>query len=135
MVILDTNILIDHLRRPKGTVSWFRRIVQDFGEANLEISSITVQELFTGQSTTHPQALATLEATISRLKISEHDVVIAQKAGQLRRDSRHGLTFADAAIAATALHRHATLATLNRKDFEHIPGLELIELSELSSIN
>ncbi len=135
MVIVDTNLVIDHLCHSRFQISWFERLIQDFGEENLEISSITVQELFTGQSTTNTKALAILEATISRLKICDHDTVIAQKAGELRRDSKSGLTFADAAIAATALKRRASLATLNRKDFQDIPGLELVDLTNFSTVS
>jgi predicted nucleic acid-binding protein len=135
MVILDTNILIDHLRRPKSAVSWLRGLVQEFGEINLEISTITIQELFIGHSTLNTEALSILEQTLSQLQIADYDAQVAQKAGELMRDSNRELNFADAAIAATALHRRAQLATLNRKDFEEIPGLELVQLDELSSIN
>lgn len=135
MVILDTNLIIDHLRHSPLRASWFERLVAEFGENNLEISTITIQELFVGQSTIEAAALNILEQTLSKLKISNYEAAVAQKAGELMRDSQRELSFADAAIAATALHRQTRLATLNRKDFEDIPGLELVELAELSSIN
>ncbi len=50
---------------------------------------------------------------------------IAELAGSLTRDSKQLLLFADAAIAATALSNGASLATLNKKDFATIPGIEL----------
>lgn len=37
----------------------------------------------------------------------------------------HPIDFADAAIAATAIHNHCELATLNPKDFTGIPNLSL----------
>ncbi len=44
------------------------------------------------------------------------------------RDSKTPIQFADAAIAATAIINGAELYTLNKKDFEKIPGLLLYRL-------
>lgn len=51
MVILDTNIVIDHLRQPKGRKSTLTKLAQETPKEILAISTITVQELYEGQST------------------------------------------------------------------------------------
>lgn len=42
------------------------------------------------------------------------------------RDTKPGIQFADAAIAATAIINNARLATLDKKDFQGIKNLELV---------
>ncbi len=128
MVILDTNIIIDHLRRPTGQ-SFLMRLVQNQSKQNLAISVISVQELYEGQSTKVREKEQFLLATISPLKILTYNYEIAQKAGQLARDLKRPIELADAAIAATALVNKAMLFTLNQKHFQAIKNLELFNLS------
>jgi len=49
MVILDTNIIIDHLRQKQESL--FENLVNKINKNELAISVITIQELFTGKST------------------------------------------------------------------------------------
>ncbi len=130
MVILDTNILIDHLRRTTGS-SWLERVAQNFPKENLGISVITIQELYEGKSTREKEKEEMLLSTITPLKILSYTYEIAELAGKIARDSQRPLELADAAIAATAIVNDALLATLNKKDFVSIPRLKLLELSEL----
>ncbi len=125
MVILDTNIIIDHLRRPLEK-SKLRQIEEKIPVKDLAISILTVQELYEGKSTIDEIHERTLLETINPFKILPYTYEVAQIAGKLARDLGRKIEFADAAIAATAILNKAKLLTLNKKDFQGIKKLKLI---------
>ena len=129
MIVLDTNIIIDHLKKTTGP-TWLERIAQNFPKEKLAISVITVQELYEGQSTREKEKGKILLATITPLKILSYTYEIAELAGKIARDNQKPIELADAAIAATAIINNALLATFNKKDFIAIPRLKLLELSD-----
>jgi predicted nucleic acid-binding protein len=126
MVIVDTSVIIDHLRQ-RGSFSMYDGLLKDLSLADIAVSTITVQELYAGQSMRRPSAARLLEQLIVPLNILEYTFETARTAGTIMRDVKPTPTFADAAIAATAIGANATLMTLNRKDFVSIPGLRLWE--------
>lgn len=125
MVILDTSIIIDHLRRSQGKRTSLMSLAGKVTKENLAISTITVQELYEGQSTKDKGHETYLLATITPLKILPYTYEIAQLAGEIARDLKQSIEFTDAAIAATAIINGALLATLNKKHFQNIKDLEL----------
>ncbi|MFB6226394.1 MAG: PIN domain-containing protein [Candidatus Paceibacteria bacterium] len=126
MVILDTNIIIDHLRQQDSDNTALISAAKNKSKENLAISTITIQELYEGQSTGNSKEEEYLLATITPLKILPYSYEIAQKAGKIARDLTRTIELADAAIAATAIINGADLFTLNKKDFKKIENLELI---------
>ncbi|MBU1015070.1 type II toxin-antitoxin system VapC family toxin [Patescibacteria group bacterium] len=124
MVVLDTNIIIDHLRQEPGKETKLKKLARSRSKNELALSVVTVQELYEGQSTREAETERALLATISPLRILPYTFEIAQQAGKIARDSKRVLELADALIAATAISYGAQLATLNIKDFQDIPGLE-----------
>ena len=127
MVIVDTSIIIDHLRRPKGTQTELIRFIKTKADKDLAISMISIQELFQGQSTKDQWRLQSMFAIISPLRILPYTYEIAQLAGEIIRDTREPIQFADAAIAATAIDNNCKLLTFNKKDFVKIKTLSLVE--------
>lgn len=128
MVVLDTSIIIDHLRQPAGAETVLKRIIRTRAERNLALAVISVQELYAGASSRDQVRSEYIVATIAPLRILPYTYEVAELAGELMRDSRQPPTFADAAIAATAIVNDASLATLNTKDFRSIPDLKLYKL-------
>lgn len=126
MVVLDTSIIIDHLRKPKKTDSELLKITKKIPKESLTISVISIQELYEGQSTKVEQKERDLLAIITPLKILPYTYEVAQLAGEIARDLPQPIEFADAAIAATAIINDCQLATLNKKDFSKIQNLELV---------
>lgn len=128
MVILDTNILIDYIRRPKVDDSYLVRMIKTKLPRNLAISIITVQELYTGQSSKIPRKEEFFLTIVNSLKVLPYEYKTAKFAGEIMRDSKFNLGFADAGIAATAILNNAQLLTLNKKDFAKIKNLHFASI-------
>lgn len=128
MVILDTNIIIDHLRlEQKQKSSQLMEIAKRKPKEVLALSSISVQELYEGRSTQNIQKEQYLLATISPLKILPYTYEVAQLAGEIARDLDHPIELADAAIAATTILNGSSLLTDNKKDFICIKNLKFFD--------
>ena len=126
MVILDTNIIIDHLRQKDSKDSYLMNIVKDYPNETLAISIISIQELYEGKSTQDKKKEQFLVDTLKPLEILAYTEDIAKLAGTLARDLARPIELADAAIAATVIINQATLFTLNKKDFKDIKKLKLL---------
>lgn len=130
MVILDTSIIIDHLRQiPKpGADTQLTQIIEKYGsDETVCISIISIQELYHGKSTKSIDEEQKILQVIAPLSVLAYNYEIAEYAGKIARDLTTRLEFADAAIAATAILSEAPLATLNTKDFTQIPDLKLLD--------
>jgi tRNA(fMet)-specific endonuclease VapC len=117
-VLLDTDVLIDHLRGGRRL-----RI-----GSHMSVSMVTRTELYAGHQRNEPA----VEALLTRMGELDVDGAIARTAGRIKRDV--GLKIADALIAATALEHRLPLMTRNRRHFERVGGLEVHDpLDEPSS--
>jgi predicted nucleic acid-binding protein len=117
-VVLDTSVLVDHLRASAPATEYLAGLNEQ--PACSEISRI---EVIQGLRSAERQAADRLFALISWVPVSE---VIARRAGELGRRWRRshpGIGVADLAIAATAEHADAVLATRNLKHFPMFEGL------------
>lgn len=124
MVMLDTNILIDALRRKNGK-TFLEEILKTTSREDLSISVISIQELYQGKSVMESEKEEDMQTLLAPLKILPYSYDVAKQAGEIVRIKHFEITFADAAIAATAIVNHIPLYTLNQKDFMKIPGLML----------
>lgn len=117
-VVLDTSVLIDHLRASAPATEYLAGL--DDRPACSEISRI---EVIQGLGSAERRAVERLFALISWVAVDE---VIARRAGELGREWRRshpGIGVADLAIAATAEQMDAALATRNLKHFPMFEGL------------
>ncbi len=112
-VLVDTDILIDHLR---GEVELKP------GKHRLHYSVITRAELFAGNAGT--DIITQLLAPLHEIPV---DRAIAERAGRIRRES--GVAMPDALIAASALVHGFSVATRNSKHFTPIRGIRIRSLS------
>lgn len=136
-ILIDTSILIDHLRlrsaagngHPKKTI--FERLVEKpYGVA---ISVVTIQELYEGQSSKRELENKRIEKLLEILDQYPVTPEIARSAGVISRDNDRSVGFADAAIAATAIVQGFQLFTLNSKHFQDIPGIDLFKIESIKS--
>ena len=129
MVVLDTNIIIDHLRQTGKGDTLLLKIAQALPKETLALSVITLQELYEGKSTRKVEKEEYLLATIAPLRMLSYTYEIAELAGKIARDRERPIEFADAAIAATAIISDAQLFTLDKTDFKGIGDLAFFVLS------
>lgn len=109
-LLVDSDILIDHLRGERRLTTEGRRIA---------VSVVSRCELFAG----HDEA-DRLRRFLSPMVELPIDTVIAELAGTTRRET--GISTPDALIAATALTHGIALMTRNRRHFERVGDLRLI---------
>lgn len=128
MVVLDTNIIIDHLRQTDSSESLLIRVVKKMTKQNLALSVISIQEFYEGRSTKDQYKEKRLLAVFTPLRIFSYTYEIAQLAGEIARDLKNNIEFADAAIAATAIINRASLFTLNQRHFKGIADLEMLTM-------
>jgi predicted nucleic acid-binding protein len=120
--LLDTGILIRHLRNMRGYPELIDQLTDD---ADVYISVITRLEVVRGMRDRERDATFLLLDSFETISMTGE---IADLAGELIRTGRgRGETLgeADAVIAASALHNNLALVTTNAK---HFPMPELIVL-------
>jgi len=122
-VLIDTDILIDHLRGLDKAKEYLKKI--ESGKVKGVISVITEAELSAGESMRDILVQMKVRRLVRILEKVEVTSEIAWKAGELRRDYKCRLM--DALIAATALKLNLKLVTRNVKHYVRIKGLEIEE--------
>ena len=127
MVILDTSVIIDHLRRPLEE-SILIKLFNDRPGESFGISVLSIQELYEGRSTRDEIKENHLLSTLGSLEILPYNTETAKIAGKIARDLKNPIDFATGAIAATVITSGGELFTLNEKHFKQIPNLNLYSL-------
>lgn len=123
-MVIDTSIFIEHLRA-KNKLTTNLYLLPDGLE--LFISSVTLYELYMGATT--PQKDTDVKIITEDLTILDFTPQVALKAAQLYHELRKQnkmIEFRDIFIAATCLANNLPLATLNKKHFSRLDGLQLI---------
>lgn len=111
-VVLDTSVLVDHLRASAPATEYLASL--DDRPSCSEISRIEVTQ---GLRSSERRAADRLFALLAWVPVNE---AVARRAGELGRKwcrSHPGIGVADLAIAATAEEIDADLATRNLKNF------------------
>ena len=122
MIVLDTSALIDSLTGPKRSAPQLRSFIQD--RERLVLPALVLYEWRRGPRL--EQELAAQEALLPSSDALAFGAAEAEVASDLHRtvDRSRGREI-DLAIAAHTLLLEGTLWTLNRDDFQDIPGLAL----------
>ncbi len=118
--LIDSNVLIDHLRRHALMTSFVENaLVNDFA---LQISIVTIAEIYAGASMDIEGARTEAEDLLGNFGIVPLDERITRKAGEIKR--RYRIDLIDAIIAASAMLTESILITKNVKHFAGIPELK-----------
>ncbi|HYF45652.1 MAG TPA: type II toxin-antitoxin system VapC family toxin [Acidimicrobiales bacterium] len=120
MILLDTNILIEHVRGNEAARDW---LVEVRRRGRLATSVLCVVELTGGMRSAERRVIDRLLGVLDVIEVTEH---IAHRAGELLRSHRrshHAIGVVDYVIAATAQLHGLQLATLNVRHFPMFEGL------------
>lgn len=123
-LVIDTSILIDHLRKGPALKKLFSEI-ETIESIELYIPTIVLFELFSGNSTRNPQVIKEINNLVRNFQKMPLNSSIARRAGELCRDLPQKIQPPDYIIAASALSIDGTIVTLNKKHFEPITGLQI----------
>ncbi|MEI7636136.1 MAG: type II toxin-antitoxin system VapC family toxin [Syntrophus sp. (in: bacteria)] len=113
-LLLDSDILIDHLRKEQKALDYLQREI-DAGSL-LFISVISRTEIFSGVRKGEEETIQSLFDLLTPVDV---DMAIADRAGEyLKKYAKsHAVTIGDAIIAATAREMGGTLVTRNLKHY------------------
>jgi predicted nucleic acid-binding protein len=124
MILLDSSILIDFFRKKeKKNTLLFELTNQD---KNLYISTITYYEVGVGNRKNHYEFW---NEFTEYLTVLPFDKVCSDSAIEIYQElikKNELIDLADLFIGATAITHNIPLATLNKKHFKRIKGIELI---------
>jgi predicted nucleic acid-binding protein len=125
IVLADTSILIDLFRKSDKPNSKFVQLaLQGY---QFQISAITEYEVYSGATISQ---LPFWDDLLEKINVLPFDKNVVQQAVIINRQlklKRKQIDLADLFIAATAITNNLPFATLNRKHFERIDTLNIVE--------
>ena len=121
--LIDSCLLIDHLRAKDKTKTPFADVLIRCSEPS--ISTIVEYEVEVGMTDFHRELWSSIRTRLKMIPFESPMVVHACKIKHQLKAIGKQIGPLDLFIAATAIDAGLPLATLNRKHFEPIDGLEL----------
>ncbi|MBK6482443.1 MAG: type II toxin-antitoxin system VapC family toxin [Chitinophagaceae bacterium] len=125
IILVDTSILIDFYRKTdKSKSAWIALVRQGFEFA---ISAITKYEIYCGAT---PAQLVFWENVLQNMIVLSFDAATAKTAVDINnglKRKRKQIDIADLFIASTAIIYQLPFATLNKKHFDRIDELKMVE--------
>ncbi len=125
IVLVDTSILIDLFRKTDKSNSVLVSLVRQ--GYNYSISSITEYEIYTGATLGQVDFWDNFLQKTDVLPFDRAAAKIAVNLNKALKRKRKLIETADLFIAATALANNLPFATLNKKHFDRIDELNIIE--------
>ena len=125
IIMVDTSILIDYYRKSdKANSVWVALVRQGY---KFVISAITKYEIYSGATMSQLDFWNSILQAIEVIPFDENAVNTAVTINATLRQKRKQIDLADLFIAATAIANDLHLATLNRKHFERIDRLNVVQ--------
>ena len=121
MILVDSDVLIEHLRGKEPARAWLRQARQSSGP--LAISVVSLTEVAGGMRSPERREVMRLLGSMQRFEVTEQVAWRAATLMQEYRRSHPGIGLGDYLIAATALAEGLDLATLNVRHYPMIPEL------------
>lgn len=120
-LVLDSDVIVDVLRTGGGLIEQVTKEAVA-GKAEIYVSSVTVLELWAGESAVKQVEL--IESILNNLLVIPVDHQLARYVGEMKRNRKLQLQLADLIIGATAVWIKGELVTKNKKDFSQVPGIK-----------
>ena len=125
LVLVDTSILIDYYRKTDKEKSiWIGLVRQGYLFA---VSAVTKYEIYAGATLNQLKFWDTVFEAITVMPLDELSVDTAVTVNAALKRKRKQIDMADLFIASTAVAHSLPLVTLNRKHFERIDSLNVLE--------
>lgn len=125
VVLVDTSILIDFFRKTDKTKTQLIKLV-DNGYL-FSMSTITEYEIFVGATIAQNAYWKEFLQRIIVYPFDTNAVAVAVDINNQLKQKRKQIDIADLFIAAIAISNNLLFATLNKKHFERIDGLKILE--------
>ena len=135
-VVLDSSVLVAAERKKLTTPEAIRKVREATGDVTIVICSLTVAELAHGiyradtpeRSRMRRQFLDELKAHVPIHSVTESTAEIIARIGAEQASKGITLPLADLIIGACALELGYAVGTANVRDFNRIPGLNIVRL-------
>ena len=125
IILVDTSILIDYYRKTdKENSIWINLVRQGYSFA---ISTVTKYEIYAGATPNQLVFWDNIFSVVTVIPLDEVSVDTAVTINSALKKKRKQIDLADLFIAATAVAYSLPLVTLNRKHFERIDALRLLD--------
>ena len=119
IILVDTSILIDFYRKTdKNNSLWVKLVRQGYGFA---ISAITKYEICSGATSNQFELW---DAIFHEVKVAIDKAV---EINSILKHKRKQIGIADLFIAATAISNNFSFSTLNRKHFDRVENLKILD--------
>lgn len=124
VILLDTSVLIDYFRKKDKTKTlWFELSEK---AKSFAVSTITQYEIYSGAPANQIEMWDEFFKPLTILPFDSKAALISAKIrGELKRINKQ-IGAEDLFIAATAISKNIPCATLNKKHFERVSDLQLI---------
>lgn len=120
-LLIDTDVFVDYLMGDLHAREFFEQLP----EGTFYYSALTKLELLSASVCADASVRSSTAAMLSLGKRVETDDTITSLAAEEKR--KHGLSFLDSLMAATAMHLKAELVTRNIGEFKKIKELLLMK--------
>jgi len=125
IILVDTSILIDYYRKTdKNNSAWMALVRQEY---SFIISIVTKYEIYSGATSNQLTFWNSVLQAITVIPLDEISVDTAVTINNVLKRKRKQIDLADLFIAATAVAHNLSLATLNKKHFDRIDTLNIVE--------
>ncbi|MBS1759378.1 MAG: type II toxin-antitoxin system VapC family toxin [Bacteroidetes bacterium] len=125
IILVDTSILIDYYRKTdKEKSTWINLVRQEYSFA---ISAVTKYEIYSCATASQVTFWDSILQAITVMPFDEISVDTAVIINYTLKNKRKQIDLADLFIAATAVAYNLPFATLNKKHFDRIGTLQLID--------
>lgn len=122
MILLDSDVLIAHLRGVPQAQDWLLRARQETGR--MGVRAVTITEIAGGMRSNEKREVTRLLASLDIFPVSSHVAWRAAEFMRQYRQSHSGIGLGHYLIAATAIAEGLQLATLNIRHFPIFEGIE-----------
>lgn len=121
MILVDSDVMIAHLRGHQAAKSWLRNARRRSGR--LAVSVVSVVEVAGGMRSRERKEVSRLLASLHIIPVSERIAWMGAEFMRTHRRAHPGIGLGDYLIAATVDVEGFELATLNVRHFPMFPGL------------